>query len=306
MKTYYTAQEMYHDVLQQILENGLETSPRGQQTKELLGYGFHLEDAHNNLIAYPDRALNYYFSVAEWLWIMLGQNDVATISRFNSKIADFSDDGVTFSGAYGPLFTEQLSYVLDKLRSDADSRQAVITLWRPRPGYSSDIPCTVVFQYLLREDKLHAVTYMRSNDAWLGLPYDQFNFTRMQAYVAAALDVPAGSYTHLTGSLHLYDWAYEQAGALVEGGYNDSDALSSPPLTYPMPHRVRSVFNHLALHDLEAPLESGDPLLRDIPMPWSMYLRILAYRTLKETRLPREWATLINRYGVETRSRKKT
>jgi thymidylate synthase len=47
-------------------------------------------------------------------------------------------------------------------------------------------------------------TVMRSNDAYLGLPYDMFQFTQLQLSLARALSVDAGWYRHTALSLHIY------------------------------------------------------------------------------------------------------
>lgn len=301
-------QSLYPAILKEILEAGEEVSPRGQKTRELVAPHLYLPDARYNLVAYHARKLNYYFSVAEWLWILLGQNDVSSIGRFNSKIADYSDDGVTFTGAYGPKITEQLPYVLGKLIEDPDTRQAVISIWRERPGQSKDVPCTVALQYLRRGGKLHSVTFMRSNDAWLGLPYDVFNFTQLQAYVAAALDLEVGSYSHLAGSLHLYEWSWEKARAVVEEAkeQEDEDAswLVSPGVTYPLPLQVRGIFNGLAQPELKSGLSKTgsqvEKICQTAGTPWAEYLQLLAHRTIKDTRLTEPWGTLVGSYGVAT------
>ena len=294
-----TAQEMYHAIIENVLRHGATSSPRGHKTYEVLGARLSLRDGRRNLIANPYRGLNYYFQVAEWLWMLLGHNDVSTISRYNSRIAEFSDDGVTFRGAYGPKLTEQLPYVLAKLKSDSDSRQAIITLWRENPASSRDVPCTVAFQFMLRNDAVQMITFMRSNDVWLGLPYDLFNFTRIQGYVAAALDVETGTYTHMVGSLHLYDQHVAAARRVItELISTEPDSLISPRLTYPVPQPVRALFNYLTQIDVWEPLEQADKLLESVDQPWRNYLAVLAYRTLKNTTLPVPWNSLINTYGV--------
>src|SRR5712691_3901798 len=77
-------------------------SPQGHSCRELLGVSLRVEDLRANILVHPRRNLNYRFMVAEWLWIALGRNDVATVARYNPEIAQFSDDGLTFTGAYGP------------------------------------------------------------------------------------------------------------------------------------------------------------------------------------------------------------
>ena len=46
---------------------------------------------------------------------------------------------------------------------------------------------------------------MRSNDIWTGFPYDVFSFTAFQTMLAFKLNVGIGEYTHIAGSLHLYE-----------------------------------------------------------------------------------------------------
>ena len=54
-------------------------------------------------------------------------------------------------------------------------------------------------------------TYMRSNDLWMGFPNDVFQFTCMQIYLAMRLGLDLGTYTHIAGSLHLYERDFEKA-----------------------------------------------------------------------------------------------
>ena len=70
---------------------------------------------------------------------------------------------------------------------------------------TKDLPCTISLQYLIREGALHCIVYMRSNDLWLGFPYDVFCFTAFQTKLAMELGVKLGTYTHIAGSLHLYE-----------------------------------------------------------------------------------------------------
>src|SRR5690606_9539658 len=47
------------------------------------------------------RDANPFFHLMEALWMLAGRRDVAWINQFNSNIANYSDDGVVFHGAYG-------------------------------------------------------------------------------------------------------------------------------------------------------------------------------------------------------------
>ena len=52
---------------------------------------------------------------------------------------------------------------------------------------------------------------MRSNDLWLGFPYDVFQFTCMQVLMSMELGIELGSYTHIAGSLHMYKRDFDKA-----------------------------------------------------------------------------------------------
>jgi thymidylate synthase len=166
-----------------IRKHGALRSPRGLATFEVphLSTSFPM---HYPIVHVPERRLSKGFLCAEALWILRGDDRVGTIAPYNPNIAAFSDDGVTFAGAYGPRFVNQVRYVANAIVSDNDTRQAVLTLWNRRPRPSKDIPCTVSMQFVLRSGYLDAHAYMRSSDAWLGVPYDWFNFTMMALRVA--------------------------------------------------------------------------------------------------------------------------
>ena len=104
-----------------------------------------------------------------------------------------------------------LAAVIQLLRDKPNTRQAVLPMWchddilYAVAGNKNDLPCTLNIQFHLRGGKLHAMTTMRSNDLWLGTPYDIFAFTCLQRLIADAVGVEYGGYTHFAGSLHYYD-----------------------------------------------------------------------------------------------------
>lgn len=242
-------------LLQEIITFGGEVRAQvsagaaGRTTKELIGKTT-LVNMNQSVVTVPVRKLGYRFLAAEAAWILSGDNRVSTIAPYARHIKDYSDDGFSFFGAYGVKFREQASYVVDRLWKDQTTRQAVMTIWRERPGDTKDPPCTVALQWLIRAGQLHCVATMRSSDAWLGWVYDVHSFSMMSAYVLLMLrarspqrewcqETVLGN-LHLTaGSQHLYslDWpisieAVRDEGALFEyrpfnsGEFTDPDDLT--------------------------------------------------------------------------------
>jgi len=173
--------------------------------------------------------LNYKFMVAEWLWIMAGSDNLGAIAQYNSRLAQFSDDGVVLAGAYGPRIEHQRRWVLNKL-TETDTRQAVISIWTPAPPASKDIPCTLTLQFLRRGNVISLIVGMRSSDIWLGLPYDFFVFSQLLNCICGELRCDPGFVQFNLGSSHLYSRDLEGAMGLLDdisSGYSLS-SLGTP------------------------------------------------------------------------------
>lgn len=292
-----TADNLYRRVLGALLKHGHDAAPRDQATKELVGVQLRLTDLDYNIIRHPERRLNYHFMVAEWLWILLGMNQANMILPYNKNLVLFVNEWGSFDGAYGPKVVEQWAYVLQTLREDPQSRQAVINIWRERPRKSPDIPCTLSLQFLLRDNGLNLVVTMRSNDAWLGLPYDLFVFTQLQRYLAMQLGVPVGEYVHNAGSLHLYQQHWEKAQQVV--ALDPGAPIESPRLYSPMPKDFLASYVGVTLFGPNA----GHPdemiqwlgMLGEADYPWGSYLRLLGHRFHgRHDLLPLPWNELVH------------
>lgn len=207
---------------------GRLVSPRGTATRELPQKTIEV-DMSKPVVAVKDRKLNYRFMAAEAYWILSGSDFVADIAPWNKHISAFSDDGERFAGAYGPKVVDQLDYVVNKLDDDRESRQAVMSIWRENPAPSKDIPCTVALAFNVRSGLLNAHVFMRSNDVWLGTPYDVFNFSMIAHMVCAQLNQMKpkntarpleltfpGSLYLTAASSHIYEQNWKEAGSLLD------------------------------------------------------------------------------------------
>lgn len=218
------ATEAWVRLLTTVLLTGKIVKPRGKITKEILGCQTVISMA-NPVVLVSKRKLGYHFMAAEAAWIMSGDNRVSTIAPYSKEISKFSDDGERFFGAYGPKIIDQISYVVQTLSNDPDSRQAVITIWRPNPPKTKDVPCTISAQWIIRDKKLHCVMNMRSSDVWLGVPYDWFNFSMISLGILVMLNrrldlnglYDLGNLYFNAASQHLYEENFERAESIIYG-----------------------------------------------------------------------------------------
>ena len=89
------------DTISDLFLRGVDVSPRGMPTKELPQYTVVI-DMRYPVLTIAERKLSHRFMAAEAFWILSGDDTVAGIIPWNKRIAEFSDDGQTFFGAYGP------------------------------------------------------------------------------------------------------------------------------------------------------------------------------------------------------------
>ncbi len=148
--TYNTVDGLYLGALNYLMEHGTMTMPRGYQCLELSPFCTVLTNVQNNILTNLPRKASKRFMAAELLWILLGRDDVEMIGFYNERIKAYSDNGLTFFGAYGPKIMGQLAYVENALRQDPWTRQAVLTIWRENPPPTKDVPCTITMQFIRR------------------------------------------------------------------------------------------------------------------------------------------------------------
>jgi thymidylate synthase len=222
---------MWSDLLADLAE-GSETPSRNGGCREIVGWAGGLSNPQYCAIADDRRKWSAGYASAELLWYLMGKSDSEMMSAYSSKYAGFCNDGEAM-GAYGKRMRSNpgiaakgggrssLRVALDVLLKKREDRRAVVALFdsgdvvEAERGEWKDLPCTLTLQFLARDGRLHLQTSMRSNDAWLGTPYDVHCFCQIQALMAAALDLRLGKYLHVVGSMHLYDSNYEKATQIV-------------------------------------------------------------------------------------------
>jgi thymidylate synthase len=211
-----------------ILEDGVETAPRGKRTKEILFARITIDSPTDTVAdGIGRKGLLPAIGYGEALQCISGVSApglMADISSgFPKPSSRWADDVPTYGERLGE--SDQLGTIVDKLQGDPDCRQAVALIWHAddmTAGQASNL-CTIGLQFLLRDSpsdpnraprELHMAVHMRSNDAWHGLPYDLFQFAQVQCSLANALGADVGKYVHTANSLHLYEQHWERAGEL--------------------------------------------------------------------------------------------
>lgn len=184
----------------------------------------------------PTRDAHPFFHLFEALWILAGRNDLAFLTQFLPRYADYSDDGIEVRGAYGYRWRkhfgfDQLEWAVEELRSNPKSRRVVLSMWDPGAENhnmtgimpdgapsgdplaveqgSRDVPCNTHIYLDRRNNHLNMTVCNRSNDAiWGAYGANVVQFSMLQEYLAAAVGDPVGEYVQFSNNLHIYTEAF--------------------------------------------------------------------------------------------------
>ena len=239
-ETIDEAWEKWYEEIKLIAEEskGTDSSRDGAVVGEIINAVTTIEDPTRCILRSPIRKLPMRYCIGELLWYLSGNPNLSAIQLYTNAWDRMSDDGKTVNSNYGsiiqhavdchmsdPLEFDQMKMCEELLRKDHNTRQAVIHIKEARNvlvNPTKDLNCTVCLQFFIRDGKLYMTTYMRSNDLWMGFPNDVFQFTCMQIYLAMRLNVGLGTYTHVAGSLHMYERDYQKSlENMMEGKRTD-------------------------------------------------------------------------------------
>lgn len=204
---------IYRRVCQVLYLYGDDVEARGLMTRELTNVELALSNPRDRLINSVVRKMSMRYMTGEMCFYLRGSTKLDDIAYYGPFWRKVSDDGETVNSAYGYRLLDggQLGYALRCLRSDPSTRKAVMPIYTSTDAKDSkDNPCTMFLQLMMRKGALDCYTFMRSNDVWLGLPYDAAFFTLLQeiAFVELRQDYPSlrlGTYYHRATSLHCYE-----------------------------------------------------------------------------------------------------
>lgn len=237
------------DVWQQIsrsFKKGNGVNAQGSKsgaTQEILHATISISDPRQRWVVSRNPPLNVAFAIADLVWIMAGRNDLSFLAFWNSRLQEFVGPGPKLHGAYGYRLRrhfglDQLERAYSGLNLNPDSRQIALQIWdssidlpiETGEPADPDIPCNMLSLLKIRDGKLEWLQIIRSNDLFLGVPYNFVQFTCLQEIMAGWLGIDCGSYHQISDSLHMYD--RDETNILASNSLNELpmnvDSLALP------------------------------------------------------------------------------
>ena len=234
--------EVYAKLVKDVMTTGFESAPRGMKVRESLNYSVTLDNPRDRLVMWPQRKLPKRYLGAEWVWYLSGDRKADAIAEYAPFWASIADMNGYINSNYGhrlfgytveadstAIKHNQFQTIVDILTKDKDSRQAICHINLPDDIENSlngckDVPCTLNLCFHIRDNALHMIVTMRSNDAVTGYTIDIFQFTMMQELMWNLLkkvypDLKLGKYYHTAYSMHFYERDWEMCRSII----NDYD-----------------------------------------------------------------------------------
>jgi len=183
----------------------------------------------------PVRDANPFFHYMEAIWMLSGSNNVDFPASFAKQIREYSDDGITLSGAYGFRWRyywdyDQLEQIIYMLKKDPTTRRAVLSMWDPQHDLeydSKDTPCNTHIYFRVVNGKLDMTVCNRSNDlVWGMLGANIVHMSILQEYIANATGLPVGTYHQFTNNLHVYEGWEEKYSHTPSRWYGSRPAIA--------------------------------------------------------------------------------
>ncbi len=160
----------------------------------------------------PRRDANPVFHLMESLWMLAGESKLEWLVQFNAQMASYGENGIQW-GAYGRRWrgyfgVDQIGLVINELKTNPNSRRAVIGMWDPcldLKHSGADIPCNTHCYFDLRGGVLNMTVCCRSNDLlWGAYGANAVHFSVLQEVIAHELEAPMGVYRQMSNNFHIY------------------------------------------------------------------------------------------------------
>ena len=207
--TFRNANEAYEYLHDKIIQEGVDFG----NTKALFNVGFYITNPKDRKIINKERKWKEDYAEAEWQWYLTGMPNIKVLGEIYGKIPEIwkrmaNPQGYVNSN-YGYQWerNDQIDYVINLLKNELDTRQAVITIldMKEHDEFTYDTPCTTAIQFTIVNGRLDMCVTMRSNDLWYGFCNDQYQFSKLQEMISKRLKIDTGVYYHFAHNMHLYN-----------------------------------------------------------------------------------------------------
>ena len=227
--------KQYLSLLQDVMQNGVEKGDRtGTGTRSVFGRQLRYDLAEGFPLL-TSKKLHIKSILHELLWFLSGETNIKYlqdngVSIWNAWATESGELGPVYGAQWrrwqgaGEQAFDQVSALVDGLKNNPDSRRHIISGWNvallpdetKKPWENAEAglmalpPCHLLYQFYVAGGKLSASLYIRSNDLFLGNPYNTASLAFLTHMLAQQCDLEVGDIIISIGDAHIYSNHFEQ------------------------------------------------------------------------------------------------
>ena len=221
--------KQYLELLADVMNNGTAKGDRtGTGTTSVFGrqVRYNLQDGFPLLTT---KKLHFKSIAFELLWFLRGDTNIKYLTDNGVKIWN---EWALENGELGPVYGaqwrnwrgedgksyDQVQVLIDGLKKNPNSRRHIINGWNvallpdetktPQENAAAGLmalpPCHAFYQFYVADGKLSASLYIRSNDLFLGNPYNTASLALLTHMLAQQCDLDVGEIIISIGDAHIY------------------------------------------------------------------------------------------------------
>ncbi len=224
--------KQYLELLEDVMKNGVFKGDRtGTGTRSVFGRQLRIDLAEGFPLL-TTKKVHYPSIFNEWKWFCSGSTNI------NELKAKIWNEWATESGDLGPIYGKQwtawptksgetinqIDYVVEALKNNPNSRRILFHGWNVEYLPDENIspqenvlngkmalpPCHLLYQFYVAEGSLSLMMTIRSNDLFLGCPFNIAQAALWVNVLAHHLDLQLGELIVSIGDAHIYSNHFEQ------------------------------------------------------------------------------------------------
>ena len=226
----------YLELLRIVLDEGIQKEDRtGVGTLSSFGHHLRFDLSDGSIPLLTTKQMHTKSIIHEMLWFLSGSTDVTKLQQNNVRIwnewaredgtiglgygymwrgfptfipDDNSGDNNSFNieGSHGTLIRiDQIQMLINEIKNNPDSRRLLVSAWHP--GHLKDTtlaPCHWSFQCYVANDQLSLLLNIRSNDLFLGNPFNIAQYGILLHMIAQCCNLLPGDLIVSIGDAHIY------------------------------------------------------------------------------------------------------
>ncbi len=208
--------KQYLDLLRHVKDSGVHRGDRtGTGTLSVFGYQMRF-NLQGGFPLMTTKKVFFKGLTHEMLWFLQGGTNVGYLNEHGIKIwNDWADEKGDLGPVYGKQWRawetragtniDQISKVIDSIRHKPESRRHIVQAWNVAEIDEMALPpCHMFFQFYVANKSLSCSLYVRSNDLFLGAPFNIGQYALLTHMIAQQCDLDVGDLIYTIGDAHIY------------------------------------------------------------------------------------------------------